>query len=131
MLLVFAFNSCSPLDDNLPAYRLDVLPIESYTLPESFDMNTTYPIKVTYKKPSNCYAYDAIFYQKDGDTRILGIQVKVSSSSECITLDEEPVEIIFDFDCTPGYRQYVFKFYKGKDADGNNIFEEAIVPVTY
>lgn len=131
LLIVSAFISCSPLDDNAPNYYLDVLPVESFTIPKSFDMNATYDIKVTYKRPTDCYVYDAIYYEKSGDVRTFGIQAMVLDNENCKPVNEEPIEVTFGFQCTPGYSQYVFKFYKGDDENGNAIFEEVVIPVTY
>lgn len=131
LLLVIASISCSPLDDNAPQYYLDVLPVETFTVPESFDMNAVYEIKVTYKRPTNCHLYDGIYYEKSGDERTFGVQTRVFENENCQPIDEDPIEVKFDFQCTPGYKQYVFKFYKGEDEDGNTIFEEVVIPVTY
>jgi len=133
LVAVFALNSCTQLDDNAPNYYLEVLPIESFVVPQSFDMNAYYDITVTYKQPTSCHIYDGIYYEKSGDERTFGIQAKVfnTDTAKCDTLDEAPIEVKFKFQCTPGYQKYVFKFYKGEDAQGNNIFEEVTVPVTY
>ncbi|OYU80946.1 MAG: hypothetical protein CFE23_06865 [Flavobacterium sp. BFFFF1] len=130
LLAIFALNSCSPSDDG-PEFHYEVLPVESYTLPASFDMNQNYEIKVKYKKPSNCHYYQGIYYEKDGQTRTIGVQTSVLEADNCAPLDEEPVEVSFQFLCTPGNDHYTFKFYKGEDAEGNNVFEEVTVPVTY
>ncbi len=130
LLTVFALNSCS-LEGTEPNYYLEVLPVESFTVPESFDMNGSYEIKVKYKRPSDCHYYEGIYYEKDGDTRIFGVQTRVLNDNDCLPLNEEPIEVKFNFVCTPGYTRYVFKFYKGEDANGNNIFEEVEIPVTY
>lgn len=133
MLLLFtvALNSCSPLDDNAPQYYLDVLPVESFTVPQSFDMDGVYEIKVTYKRPTDCYSYDAIYYEKSGDERTFGIQAKIFDSGNCKPVTENPIEVKFNFECTPGYKRYVFKFYKGLDDNGDAIFEQVIIPVNY
>ncbi len=93
LLIVLAFTSCSPLDDNTTKHYLDVLPVESFIVPETFDMNATYDIKITYKRPSDCYVYDAIYYQKQGDIRVFGIQAIVTDDGECQPITEEPIEV--------------------------------------
>ncbi|WP_146171711.1 hypothetical protein [Flavobacterium magnum] len=130
LLTISALISCSPNDDS-PSYHLEVLPVESFTVPESFDMNQNYQIKVKYKRPSDCHFYQGIYYEKNGQERTFGVQTSVLEADYCNPLDEAPIEVTFDFLCTPGNQYYTFRFYKGEDANGNNLFEEVTIPVTY
>lgn len=130
LLTLFVLNSCS-FEGTEPNYFLEVLPVESFIVPEQFETNGTYEITVKYKRPSDCHFYEGIYYEKDGDNRIIGVQSRVLNDNDCLPLEDEPLEIKFDFVCTPGYTRYVFKFFKGHDTEGNNIFEEVEVPVTY
>lgn len=131
LFTVFALNSCS-VDDGQTGYHLEVLPIESFKVPQNFSMNAEYEITVTFKRPTGCYSFDGIYYEKSENTRIFGIQAKVYESTTCAPVeDEEPTEIKFNFLCTPGYQKYIFKFYKGQDAYGENVFEEVEIPVGY
>ena len=130
LLSVWTLNSCS-LNNDQPNYYFEVLPVESFTVPESFDMNGIYEIKLTYKRPTDCYFQEGIYYEKSEQTRIIGIQTRVLENNDCMPLDEAPIEVKFNFECTPGNTHYIFKFYKGEDANGNNIFEEVNIPVNY
>ncbi|AWI24985.1 hypothetical protein [Flavobacterium pallidum] len=130
LLAIFVLNSCSPNDD-MPSYHLEVLPVESFTVPASFDMNQNYQIKVKYKRPSDCHFYQGIYYEKSGQTRTFGVQTTVLEADYCKALEEDPIEVTFDFLCTPGNQYYTFRFYKGEDENGNDLFEEVTIPVTY
>ncbi len=131
LLAVFALNSCD-IGEDKPNYHLEVIPVESFTVPKSFSMYGIYEIKLTYKRPTDCYFYEGIYYEKKFDTRVIGIQARVLNEKNCNPVtDETPIEVKFNFECTPGNNQYIFKFYKGTDANGNDVFEEVVVPVNY
>lgn len=127
LALVFAINSCSVKDDG-PNYHYEVLPVESFTVPESFYLGQTYPIKVTYKKPTDCHTFVGFYYEKNGNVRTIAVQTSVLDNSACQPISEEPVEVSFNFQCTYS-GTYIFKFYKGTDAVGNDVFEEVEIPV--
>ncbi|TDE46617.1 hypothetical protein E0I26_00605 [Flavobacterium rhamnosiphilum] len=127
-LFVLTLVGCS-IDDDQPNYSYEVLPIDSYTLPESFTLGETYEIKLKYKKPSNCHSFQGIYYDKELNIRTIGIQTTVLESTDCTPLTAEPIEVSFKFYVT-NTGSYIFKFYKGEDANGQNIFEEIEIPVT-
>jgi hypothetical protein len=127
-LFVLTLVGCS-IDDDQPNYSYEVLPIDSYTLPESFTLGETYEIKLKYKKPSNCHSFQGIYYDKELNIRTIGIQTTVLESTDCTPLTAEPIEVSFKFYVT-NTGSYIFKFYKGEDANGENIFEEVEIPVT-
>ena len=127
-LFLFTLVGCS-IDDDQPNYSYEVLPIDSYTLPQSFTLGQTYEIKLKYIKPSNCHSFQGIYYDKELNIRTIGIQTTVLESTDCKPLTTEPIEVSFNFYVT-NTGSYIFKFYKGEDANGENIFEEVEIPVT-
>jgi hypothetical protein len=129
LLTVIAVSSCS-VDNDLPDYHYEVLPVESFTVPSSFRMGGLYEIKIRYKRPTDCHFLDGIYYDKIGNTRTIGVQTTVLERSYCLALDEVTVETSFLFECTGG-EKYIFKFYKGADENGNYIFESVEIPVNY
>lgn len=130
LLAVFAVAACS-LNDDEPNYMLETLPVESYSVPDSLVLNQPTEIKLTYKRPSNCYFYEGIYYEKNANTRTIAIQTSVTTGEVCTPYTEDQiVSCSFNFVAT-GNGPYTFKFYKGEDANGNNIFEEVEVPVVY
>lgn len=129
-VIALSFNSCS-IDDNAPNYSFEVIPVESFTVPDSFETGGLYTITLQYRMPTNCHIYSGIYYEKSSDTRVIGITSQVPTGAVCNTAVPELRTATFQFECTPGYQHYVFKFYKGKDDQGNNIFEEVTIPVNY
>lgn len=127
LILISSFLSCSTDDDN-PSYTYKILPVDSYTVPTSFTLGQTYEIKLKYRKPTSCHIYQGIYYDKNLNTRTIAIQTAVQNDQVC-TLDIPPIsEVSFNFMVT-NTGSYIFKFYKGKDADGKDIFESVEIPV--
>ncbi len=127
IVLITSFISCS-IDNDNPSYTYHILPVDSYVVPTSFTLGQTYSIKVKYQKPSSCHIYQGIYYDKNLNTRTIAIQTAVQDNQFC-TADVPPVsEVSFNF-MVNNTGSYIFKFYKGKDANGENIFEEVEIPV--
>lgn len=119
------------MDDDSINYHYEILPVDSYELPESFVFGQTYSLKIYYKLPTTCHGFEGFYYESHMNTRTIAIQSIVVNQSNCeeISSDEPAVEAILNFNAA--YNQtYLFKFYKGKDENGVNIFEEVEVPVT-
>ena len=127
-LFLLTLTGCS-IDDDQPNYSYEVLPVDSYTVPQSFTLGQTYEIKLKYKKPSDCYSFQGIYYDKNLNIRTIGIQTTVLENTNKTHLTSEPIEVSFNFYVT-NTGSYIFKFYKGEDANGQNIFEEVEIPVT-
>lgn len=120
--------SCSVDGDSENRYY-EILPIESYVIPATFEYGKVYDIDVFYKRPSACHLSATLYFEKKDSTRTIAIQSLVLDRSNCQPVpNEEPRKGSFKFEVlnkTP----YVFKFFKGKDEAGENLFEEVIIPV--
>ena len=127
-LFLLTLIGCSAEDDQ-PNYSYEVIPIDSYTLPASFILGKTYEIKLKYTRPTECHYYQGIYYSKDLNTRTIAIQTAVNKDLACVQSVPAQSEVSFDFYVT-NTGSYIFKFFKGEDANGKNIFEEVEVPVT-
>ena len=134
LLAVITLSSCSP-EENEPQFYYEVLPVESFEVPQSVGLGQTYQVNMTYKRPSECHFYDGCYYKTELNSTIVGIQTYVLDMDNCKTLeDEAPIEVSFTFkvDNNQNLTQpYTFKFYKGKDTNGNDIFEEVQIPIAY
>ncbi|TBX71278.1 hypothetical protein EZL74_01865 [Flavobacterium silvisoli] len=130
--LFFIFNSCST--DNGDSYLFELLPVTSVDMPAEFTVGGTYQITMHYKRPTSCHFFNGIYYDKKVDPetskniRTIAIENAVAQKSGCQTLTNNEVEYSFNFQAT-STNPYIFKFWKGKDADGNNVFLEVEVPV--
>lgn len=127
LIVITSFLSCS-LDDDGPTYTYSVLPVDSYVVPASFTLGQTYSIKLKYQKPTACHIYQGIYYEKNLNTRTIAIQTALQNNQVC-TQEVPPIsEVSFNFTVT-NTGSYIFKFYKGKDTAGEDIFEDVEIPV--
>lgn len=127
LILITSFLGCS-IDDDNTSYTYDVLPVDSYVVPASFTLGETYEIKLKYQKPTSCHIYQGIYYDKNLNTRTIAIQTAVQNNQVCTQQIPPLSEVSFNF-MVNNTGSYIFKFYKGEDAGGKDIFEEVEIPV--
>lgn len=128
LLSIILFSSCFNNDD-LPNFTYRELPIDSYIVPDSFTFGEKDTITVTYTLPNGCYSFDKLLYNVQDTTRFVAITafVDLDLGVQCTTaiITEE-----YKFPVLASQKEdYLFKFFKGVDDDGEYIFEEVIVPV--
>lgn len=128
VLLSISLSGCSVDNGNQDSYLYDVIPVDSYTLPDKFVIGNTYEIKLKYTRPTACHFFQGIYYNKELNVRTIAIQIGAPSDQVC-TLNIPPQsEASFNFVPTVT-GLYIFKFYKGKDSAGKELFEEVEVNV--
>ena len=125
--LVF-ITSCSINDDDNQKYHYEILKVDSFTVPASFTLGETSVITVRYLRPTECHFFDGFYYEKDLNKRIIAVQSRVLQEPTCLPLINEVVEKTFNFKATSN-GSYIFKFYKGVDANNVDVFEEVEIPV--
>lgn len=125
--LFLVLNSCST-DDEGERYHFAILAVEQYDVPDSFTLDATYTITLKYYRPSSCHGRNRIYYEKNLNVRTIAIENVVFERNDCQPLNDELVEESFNFHVTNN-GSYIFKFYKGKDVNGESVFEEVEVPV--
>ncbi len=124
-IVIFTLFSCSLDDDS--SFRISTLPIKEAIVPDSFEFGQFYDITVYYDLPDGCHSFYNLFYQHDGASRIVAINSLVDTESAC-TLAIIEKEYTFSVEATQE-EDYTFKFWKGTDNNGDDIFVEVIVPV--
>ena len=128
LLTLFALSSCS-LDDDAQNYYFEVLPVAGFEVPESFVQGRRYAIKTFYKLPTKCHLVNGFYYEREGNTRIVGIQSNVRVADNCEpTVTQELDSLSFNFEVGTE-DSYIFKFYKGTNNEGVDTFEEVEIPV--
>jgi len=127
--LLVALNSCSPSDG--VEYQLKLVPIASVDIPTEFTLGQTYPITVRYNKPTTCYYFNQLYYEKDLNVRTVAVECAEEQSNNCHELSgaDAVSEFTFNFYVTSN-GSYIFKFYQGKDENGQDLFLQYEVPVT-
>ena len=124
---LFLFYACLNNDDDRPNLAYEILTIDEYTTPTSFTFGEKDTIKLKYTLKNSCYFFDNIYYEYQDTARIVAVRAIVD-------LDKSCAEVISQHDynlivTATQKEDYLFKFYKGKDNNGENIFEEVVVPV--
>ena len=126
LLALICFAACLENND-IADFTLIELPIDSYKVPDSFVFGEQDTIAVSYTLPNGCYSFNSLFYQTQDTARIVAITSFLDLDSECTEiLRTEDYKFVVN---VLQEKDYVFKFFKGQDDDGKNIFEEVIVPV--
>ncbi|MEL1245977.1 hypothetical protein AAEO56_17015 [Flavobacterium sp. DGU11] len=124
--------ACTDEPDTLK-FHVAFVPVISVEMPEEMIFGQTYEIKVKYKRPNDCHYFDGFYHDPNNTSaEIIAVQTLVIEDAQCAPLDGlEPDESSFDFTCSSTYAgtSYLFKFYKGDDAQGNQQFLEIEVPV--
>lgn len=132
IILLFAclsvFYSCLDDDNEVSNVSFELLPIDEYTIPESFTLGEKATIKLTYSLKNGCYYFDNVYAEQQADKIIIGVRAVIDFTSSVCTqaIVQEEYDYVLNIDQT---ENYTFKFYKGTDANGDAIFEEVIVPV--
>lgn len=119
--------SCSLEDEDEPSYYLEVMSIDSVEMPEEFVYGETYDILLTYTRPTFCYAFNNFAYDIDGHERTIAVVNSVYTNLDCAQQSGE-VTVSFEFSVT-GTETYIFKFYQGKDSNGQDQYYLVEVPV--
>ena len=126
IILTFSLLSCS-LDDGTTDFTIETLPIKSAVVPEAFIFGSNHTITVIYDLPSSCHGFYDLYYQYEGTSRIVAINSVVIENNTCT---DGLIEVEYQFLVSVVQREdYTFKFWKGVDSNGENIFEEILVPV--
>ena len=129
VMLVFFVTACT-LDSGVESH-FEVLPIESFEVPNEFVHGETYEILIRFYQPSDCHFFSGIFWQRDHNVRVVGAQSIVERRNNCVDLDKSEEHLLtrsFHFHVTHNH-PYIFRFYKGLDEEGNHMFEEIEIPV--
>lgn len=125
-LVLLTVSSCSLEEDN-SYLSIETLPIKEAMVPQEFEYGAIYTLKVVYDLPSGCHSFYDLYYQYESTARIIAINSVVNTNLACT---EALIEREYEFEVSVTQEEdYIFKFWKGTDSTGKDIFEEIIVPV--
>ncbi len=117
-ILTFFALSCSVNDDSVKDYQ-ELLPIETAQLPQTVTVGIPEDVLLTYLRPTNCHAYNDIYYVKNENERMVAIvSTYFASNNNCSALDTE-TQATFRFKATET-GMYTFKFWQGKNNEGDD-----------
>lgn len=126
-LLVLLLSGCDVSDDGM-SYHFVTLEISGVEVPESFQLNETYEIVVSYVRPNGCTSFEGFDVQSEGHTTRRVVAIGAEFPEEDCSGGAEVVTTSFEFTCLY-YEPYLFRFYSGRDESGAAQFIEVEVPV--
>ncbi|MGB0890819.1 MAG: hypothetical protein ACPGUU_00610 [Flavobacteriaceae bacterium] len=124
--LVILLASCSSVNKENNSV-LKLLPIDKVNTPQIFIYGTIDTIAIKYSLPNSCHVYHSLYYQYQDTTRIVAVRALEYVDNIC-SKDIVQKELKFPLHIVQR-KDYVFKFWKGKDTKGNDLYEERIIPV--
>ena len=125
--LVLIFQSCKFEDDRVN-FRFVSLQIVSADLPDSFELNETYEIRVTYVRPSGCIFFEGFDITDEATTTRNVVAIGSDFYEETCTQAVEELETSFNF-IVLYEGTYIFRFWNGEDENGVDQYIEIEVPV--
>ncbi len=120
--------SCSLGDDDVPNFRAEFVAIESVEIPEEFKFDSVHQITMTYFRPTTCHSLLDFVYEVNENQRTIAIRNSVLLDQQCTDLNNDKVEVPFDFKVT-SMEPYIFRFYQGEDEAGDDSYFTVEVPV--
>jgi len=125
--LALGLQSCK-LEDDRVNFRFVPLQIVSADVPEFFELNETYEIRVRYLRPSGCVFFEGFDITSEATTVRNVVAIGSDFYEESCTLAVEELETSFNFICL--YEDtYLFRFWSGEDENGEQQYIEMEVPV--
>ncbi|GGX29892.1 hypothetical protein [Aquimarina muelleri] len=126
--LVTIFIGCSN-DDDGTRFFYELVSVHEVTLPDQFNRGETYTISVSYYRPTDCHSFSGFDYNRLGNERTVSIVNLVIDEYNCKELEEKDlIEASFDF-FVGQEDSYVFRFWQGRNENGDNQFLIIEVPV--
>lgn len=128
-VLLLSIVSCS-IENDSPNFHYEAVPVESVTTPDAFVFGSTHDISVNYYRPSGCHVYNNLLFDTNGNEVTVVVMNTVYENQECEVFgpEEEDVEVSFSFRVNDA-ENYIFKFWQGEDATGNDLYYVVDVPV--
>ena len=123
------FVSCSNQNDEvIPDFQQSFIPIDRTIVPETFTLNQATTVSVFFTLPSNCHVSPRIFIGPEGgNSRLVSVTTNELINTNC-TQETRDLQLDIPLFITET-RDYTFRFWTGQDANGEDIFDEVIVPV--
>ena len=127
-LLVSTLSGCLD-DDEGTNFFYELVSIEEVEVPQEFNRGATYTITVSYFRPSDCHSFAGFDYNRLGNERTVAVVNVVVDEGNCNSLENTSmIEQSFDF-FVGNEDSYIFRFWQGKDNNGDSQFLTVEVPV--
>ena len=132
VLLLFSFvylTSCTGEED-IGSLMQNLAPVLSVTLPDSFVQAESYEIEIIYKRPTNCHNFSGFDISKNEHKIFIGVVNSYhSNNTNCSNTGNLQDSVILNF-VAERDDFYIFNFWQGKNALGEDEFLSIEIPVT-
>ncbi len=125
---IFLFGGCS-LDTPEPNFYFEPLSITNVVMPDSFELNQSYEIEVSFQVPDACTDFSGfdITHQNETTRNVVVFGTTRINVENC-ALNVTEMQETFVFTCN--YDQtYTFRFWQGVDINDEHQYLEIEVPV--
>ena len=126
--VAFLFDGCS-LDSPEPNFYFEPLSITNVVMPDSFELNQTYQIEVSFQLPDACTDFSHFDVKPQNETTrnvvVFGTaRIDVDNCAQSTTEMQETFVFTCNYDQT-----YTFRFWQGVDTNDEHQYLEIEVPV--
>ena len=130
LVLAITLTLSSCVKDDEPNFHFVPLQIQSADLPDSFSLNETYQIDVTYTIPDGCTGFSGFDVTSGNDTTTRNVVVIGTTRTDQDACTQATQEATGTFNFRVVYSDtYLFRFWQGEDEEGNQQYLEIEVPV--
>ncbi len=128
-IFTICLSSCLNDDDAGINFSYELVPIEEVSIPDQFIRGETYEITVSYFRPSDCHSFSGFDYDRLSNERTVSVVNVVVNDRICENLEQtDLVNVSFNF--LVGFEDsYVFRFWQGRNDQGENQFLVMEIPV--
>ncbi len=129
IILSCCLTSCLDDDDAGINFFYELVPIQEVDIPDQFTRGEDYEITVSYFRPSDCHSFSGFDYNRLSNERTVSIVNVVVNDRVCENLEEtDLIEVSLNF--LVGFEDsYIFRFWQGRNDQGENQFLTIEVPV--
>lgn len=133
-LVAVTVASCSMDEEPNVNFQMEFLAIQSVEAPEVMVPGNTYTFKLYYNRPTDCYYYNGLVTEQNGNLFTVGVQAILLTEGNCQEIEHAEAEVAsFDFQCPlSSFTEYKFRFYTGGTTGGNATadgYTERTIPV--
>ncbi|WP_062057262.1 hypothetical protein [Aquimarina longa] len=126
IVLIISIFGCS---DDDTSFFYELIPIQNVVLPDYFKKGETHKVIVSYYKSTNCHYFSGFDYNKSSNKRAVSVVNLKIDKKECKDIEtKDLIEVSFNF-FVGKEKSYIFKFWQGRDKNGNHTFLTVEVPV--
>jgi len=130
MLFSFAYLTSCTSDDDAGSLTPNLAAVLSVTFPDSFVHAQAYGIEIIYKRPTNCDHFTGFDISKDENEIFIGVVCSYhTSNTNCVDTGNLQDSVTLNF-VAERDDFYIFNFWQGKNALGEDEFLIIEIPVT-